>query len=289
MRAAVVWRVGLLGVLGLVAGGAGAAEEPTVTIRTLPPRQATSRPVPPTAARPSPARVGRSARPRVAGASAVRRGSSRPRATVSAPTTGRQVAETRRVRPRRVVRKPAESTSPTAATSKVAKVGEPREGSKAAGRPRTRVLGTRVTHRSQAVALNDEGYRLLRAGRFREAEPLLRQALELNPDYAYAQYNLGWCLVEQGKGRDALPYLRRTAEQQSERWEPQARLAEAYEQAGETAKAEQARERAAALRRGLKPSDRGAAVGIKSRLSDEAWHGAFDAREEAFLTSVGTR
>jgi len=99
-----------------------------------------------------------------------------------------------------------------------------------------------------ANTLNDRAYRLQRQGRHRQAEPLLREALRRNPNYAYAQYNLGWSLVEQGRAREAVAPLQRTAARQPGRWEPQYRLGQAYEQMGELDKARASYARARALR-----------------------------------------
>jgi len=98
-----------------------------------------------------------------------------------------------------------------------------------------------------AAALNARAYRLQKAGRHVEAEPLLREAVRRDPSRAYAQYNLGWSLLSQGKAREALGPLRRTAAQQPERWEPQLRLAQAYAQLGESEKARSAFARARSL------------------------------------------
>jgi Flp pilus assembly protein TadD len=95
--------------------------------------------------------------------------------------------------------------------------------------------------------LNARAYRLQRAGRHAEAEPLLRRAVALDPDFAFAQYNLGWSLLEQGKARAALGPLRRTAVQQPHRWEPQLRLGQAYKKLGDLARARAAYQKARAL------------------------------------------
>ena len=87
-----------------------------------------------------------------------------------------------------------------------------------------------------ASSLNDRAYRLQREGRHRQAEPLLREALRRNPNYAYAQYNLGWSLVEQGRAREAVAPLQRTAARQPGRWQPQYRLGQAYEQLANSTK-----------------------------------------------------
>ena len=101
-----------------------------------------------------------------------------------------------------------------------------------------------------AETLNSRAYRLQREGRHAEAEPLLREALRKHPNYAYAQDNLGWSLLEQGKARAAVGPLERTASAQPRRWEPQERLAQAYERLGMKDRAAAARARAAALRHG---------------------------------------
>jgi predicted Zn-dependent protease len=107
------------------------------------------------------------------------------------------------------------------------------------------------------MALNNRAYRLQRQGRHAEAEPLLRRALALDPNSAYAQYNLGWSLLEQGRAREAIAPLRRTAALQPGRWEPQQRLAEAYSQLGQRERTAEALARARALRadQGLRPQD----------------------------------
>src|SRR2546430_2379357 len=94
----------------------------------------------------------------------------------------------------------------------------------------TRSVSRRRAAWRRARALNNRAYGLQLLGRHREAEPLLRKALELDPNGAHALYNLGWCLVETGRPREALDSLRRTAALQPTRWEPQLRLAQAYEQ-----------------------------------------------------------
>jgi predicted Zn-dependent protease len=101
-----------------------------------------------------------------------------------------------------------------------------------------------------AASLNARAYRLQRRGHHAEAEPLLRRALEKDPNHPYAQYNLGWSLVEQGKAKEAVAPLEKTASRQPNRWEPQQRLAEAYEKLGEQDKAQEAYARARSLRGG---------------------------------------
>jgi len=110
----------------------------------------------------------------------------------------------------------------------------------------------RAVRRESATALNDRAFQLQKLGKHEEAEPLLRRALELKPDYAYALYNLGWSLVAQGKARDALGPLSRSAELQPGRWEPLQRLSEAYALLGETDKAREYEEKAKDVRGGAR-------------------------------------
>jgi hypothetical protein len=178
--------------------------------------------------------------------------------------------------------------------------------------PRRRVVrrektsGRRVVHRAPPerrvavrggpVALNGRAYRLQQQGRHREAEPLLRQALRKKPGYAYAQYNLGWSLVRQGRAREALDPLKRTSARQPRRWEPHARLAEAYERLGDHEKAAYHRSRSRSLRSGRSkragdrasvapspPVGPGAQPQVKVMLSDVAAMQSTDRLEAKYL------
>jgi serine/threonine protein kinase len=63
--------------------------------------------------------------------------------------------------------------------------------------------------------LNDEGFRLMRAGRYTDAIPLLERAVAAFPNdsteltYAYALYNLGRSLRLAGRPQEAIPLLER--------------------------------------------------------------------------------
>ena len=65
------------------------------------------------------------------------------------------------------------------------------------------------------VALNARGYRLMQAGRYDEAIPLLQRAVNVYPagskdlTYAYALYNLGRSLRLAGRADEAVPILER--------------------------------------------------------------------------------
>jgi serine/threonine-protein kinase len=64
-------------------------------------------------------------------------------------------------------------------------------------------------------SLNDQGYRLMQAGRYNDAVPVLRRAVAAFPQgttdlqYAYALYNLGRALRLAGKPGEAVPVLER--------------------------------------------------------------------------------
>jgi serine/threonine-protein kinase len=66
-----------------------------------------------------------------------------------------------------------------------------------------------------AAALNDQGFRLMNAGRYQEAIAPLRQAVATFPEdstdltYAYALYNLGRSLRLAGQPEEAIPLLER--------------------------------------------------------------------------------
>jgi eukaryotic-like serine/threonine-protein kinase len=68
------------------------------------------------------------------------------------------------------------------------------------------------------VALNDDGYALMRSGRYDEAIPLLERAVAAYDEgsqdltYAYALYNLGRSLRLAGRPREAVPILERRLE-----------------------------------------------------------------------------
>lgn len=63
------------------------------------------------------------------------------------------------------------------------------------------------------AALNSQGYRLMGQGRYDEAIPLLQKAVAAYPEgsreltYAYALYNLGKSLHRAGRSREAVPIL----------------------------------------------------------------------------------
>ena len=85
--------------------------------------------------------------------------------------------------------------------------------------------------------LNTRGYRLMLAGRYSAALPLLQDAVvglvdPSDPVTAYANFNLGQTLVRLGRCADALPYLQRAAQLESTSREAQAALVYAQSCAG---------------------------------------------------------
>ncbi len=73
------------------------------------------------------------------------------------------------------------------------------------------------------AALNDQGFRLMNAGRYDEAIPVLQRAVAAFPQgstdltLAYALYNLGRSLRLAGRPADAIPYLERRLRFQNQR------------------------------------------------------------------------
>jgi tetratricopeptide (TPR) repeat protein len=65
------------------------------------------------------------------------------------------------------------------------------------------------------AALNDQGFRLMRAGQYDEAIPILQRAVNAYPSgstdltYAFALYNLGRSLRLAGRPKEAIPILER--------------------------------------------------------------------------------
>jgi predicted Zn-dependent protease len=238
-------------------------EAPVVVIRTLPQRPK---------AKPAAPRVVRS---RTAGSRSVYRA---PKVTRAVRTPAPRRTATVRRRPVRTAsaeRQTRRRTEPT-----------PSKAVRTVRAPAVPKRSTRAAEATGAVALNARGYALLRQGRFAEAEPLLRRAVRQKPDYAYALYNLGWSLVAQGKAREAIEPLRESAALQPSRWQPQQRLAEAYEQIGNGAMAFEARARARELRgsrRSAAPSPTEPQVAVRMEIGEAAWMGSTDRREAAYL------
>ncbi len=134
------------------------------------------------------------------------------------------------------------------------------------------------------VGLNHVGHRLLLEGRYADAETYLRRAVALRPGYAYAQYNLGWCLLAQGKAAAALGPLQESAARQPERAEPLEKLAEAYRLLNDAERAEQAARRARELRGHGGMGDATPAGPVRSAVDGGSWVGSTDQREQRFLS-----
>jgi tetratricopeptide (TPR) repeat protein len=83
------------------------------------------------------------------------------------------------------------------------------------GQPGAQAKPNRKVDVARAVHLNDDGFQLMNAGRYKEAIPLLRRAVTAFPPqssdltYAYALYNLGRSLRLAGRPNQAIPLLER--------------------------------------------------------------------------------
>jgi tetratricopeptide (TPR) repeat protein len=257
---------------------ASAQEMPKVSVRTVRGPGAQKKPAAaPTTTRKAPARV--------AGNRTTYRRSERRRSVLATPSKA-QKPETPAAEPRQPVQTAAANTP-----RRVRRRRHPRHPEETP----TQVASTTALQ-GGAITLNSRAHRLQRQGRHEEAEPLLREALRKKPDYAYAQYNLGWSLVQQGKSKEAVLYLKRSSEAQPKRWQPLDKLAEAYEQMGQKRKAEEARQRVEELRGSRhrrsgrkereKPTEEGAArpaQQIRSAVAPAAWQQSTDRREDAWF------
>jgi tetratricopeptide (TPR) repeat protein len=88
------------------------------------------------------------------------------------------------------------------------------------------------------------GIFLAAAGRTAEAEPYLRRALEIDPDYAQVHYDLGVILARNGDDKEAEPHFRRAVELAPGNPQPYAALARLLERGGRAAEAAKVREAA---------------------------------------------
>jgi serine/threonine-protein kinase len=90
------------------------------------------------------------------------------------------------------------------------------QGNDSSPAPPAQTPGTaQPTSGGDGPSLNDQGYRLMQAGRYDDAVPVLRRAVAAFPQgttdlqYAYALYNLGRALRLAGKAGEAVPVLER--------------------------------------------------------------------------------
>jgi serine/threonine-protein kinase len=102
----------------------------------------------------------------------------------------------------------------------------------------TPVTPAPATAGAAPASLNDEGFRLMKAGRYGEAVPVLQRAVSAFPQgsseliYAYALYNLGRSLRLAGRPADAIPYLERRLRFDNQREVVRRELAAARAEAG---------------------------------------------------------
>jgi serine/threonine-protein kinase len=105
-----------------------------------------------------------------------------------------------------------DGTKPTPARKQAAK--KPAKKPTAA-KPQAGGQGGAQAGAQDAAGLNDQGFALMRQGRYGEAIPLLEQAVKAFPagsrdtTYAYALFNLGSALRHAGRAGEAIPILER--------------------------------------------------------------------------------
>lgn len=308
IRAATLGLVSLMMGAGcLVSPRVLAQDEPQVTVRTLPTRKpASGKP----ATNPAPVRT------KVAGERSTYRGSQSAGSTRRRPTTRIAAAPHRKTRstwrtadsntPRRstTARRAARTDTPEPRMTQRSEetrsqTGERRRYAYSGTRRRRTSVSTSSSSPGRggsASTLNNEGLRLIRRGRYAEAEGVLRRALTMRPSgltYPYALYNLGWSLLGQGKAQEAIEPLAKTAGLQPSRWEPQQRLAEAYDRLGRKDRAQAAYARARALRggrgrstssgeRGYRRQGAGDPGAVRMMVTDAAYVATYSRREALF-------
>jgi arylsulfatase A-like enzyme/Flp pilus assembly protein TadD len=92
-----------------------------------------------------------------------------------------------------------------------------------------------------------------RVQRVPEAVELLQQVIQLSPEHFRANLLLGRIYTLQHRSDEALPYLKQAVVSEPNNFEAHAFLGDAYEQQGNAPAASSERNRAEALKRGLKP------------------------------------
>jgi serine/threonine protein kinase len=96
-----------------------------------------------------------------------------------------------------------------------------------------------TTSGGTGTQLNDQGFRLMKQGRYAEAVPILQRAVASYPDdsqdiqYAYALYNLGVSLNRSGHSKEAIPYLEKRLRWSNQRETVQRELEDARRKAGD--------------------------------------------------------
>ncbi|HEY3367088.1 MAG TPA: tetratricopeptide repeat protein [Symbiobacteriaceae bacterium] len=88
-----------------------------------------------------------------------------------------------------------------------------------------------------AEAWNDLSFMQSRLSKWTDAVKSAQKALELNPRFAYAEYNLGWALLHTVNWKDAKAPLATSADLQPDRPEPLFALGEWYRMAGDNSQA----------------------------------------------------
>jgi tetratricopeptide (TPR) repeat protein len=99
-------------------------------------------------------------------------------------------------------------------------------------RPARPVVETVAANRALAQQRNDQAYKLIEAGKFKEAEPILRQAIGADSSFGPAHNNLGIALLKQSRYYDAAWELESAAKLMPRAAEPHNNLGLVYQRAG---------------------------------------------------------
>ena len=96
---------------------------------------------------------------------------------------------------------------------------------------------------AEGTRLNLEGYELIQLKDYKQAEVVLRRAVQSFPEgttavaYKYSLYNLGHVLRRNGRAKEAVPYLEKCVKMDPEWSKAQTELAVAEEQAAQSSAA----------------------------------------------------
>ena len=101
----------------------------------------------------------------------------------------------------------------------------------------SKLFGSTAADRPKAEAFKTQGNAEMQQGRLDKAETCYRQAIEADPDYMPAHYNLGNALSQQRRFAEALPAYRRAAELVPDDYEIHINLGAALKSLGRTEQA----------------------------------------------------
>jgi tetratricopeptide (TPR) repeat protein len=120
-----------------------------------------------------------------------------------------------------------------------------------------------------AEAWNDLSFVQAQLDHWPDSAQSARKALEVNPTFAFAEYNLGWALLHTNDWKTAKPYLETSAELQPDRPEPLYALGEWYRMSGSAVEAAEQYRKASAM--GYQPAqDQLAAINVRQAKEQDA-------------------